>query len=1031
MLWRVAVWAALALAGAMPAARAQPVEVGTGRLLDNFEDITPWSASASDQVKATLRQVDGVKGRALCLDYDFNGVAGYAFARRALPLDFPENYRFDLQVRGDGLSNQLEVKWVDASGDNVWWARRRDYTPSTEWQPWAIKKRHIDLAWGPTSDKQLRRTASMELVVSSGKGGGRGSLCFDELHFTTLPAPSGAADAPVISAAAASLADAAQVRVDLGQPREFGGVVLHWSAQAAASRYDVQFSNDQEHWITVRSVQQAAGRDQYVLLPESETRFLRLLLHDAATVAPKLDSIEVRDVAFGASPNAFFQVIAKESAPGLYPRGFSGQQPYWTLVGVDGGSDSGLIGEDGAIEVGKGGFSIEPFLITGPGAAGRVTWAQVRATQTLQEGYLPIPTVHWQYQDLALDVTAVASGSTQQAQLLGRYTLVNRGSKARSFKLVLALRPFQVNPPMQFLNTPGGVSDIHSIAWDRQAVSVNGQRRVWPLEVPDAFASSGFQAGHILDKVERSSSNAAQSLNDDFGYASGALVYQVTLPPHGRKTFHLLMPLYGAVQLPPDARRSARWAEQQHKVVADAWREKLNRVSLQVPVAGQHVADTLRSSLAHMLMSRDGPALQPGTRSYARSWIRDGAMMVEGLLRLGQNRVASDFVEWFAPYQFDSGKVPCCVDKRGADPVPENDSHGELIFAIAELYRYTHDSAQLERLWPHVERAANYLETLRQSERNPQNRAGERAGFWGMMPASISHEGYSAKPMHSYWDNFWSLRGFKDAAFIADVLGHAAAGKRIAAERDEFRRELHQSLALTAQRHQIDYLPGAAELGDFDATSSTVALSPGGEQSRLDPELFKGTFERYWNNFVARRDGPADWEDYTPYELRTVGSMLRLGQAGRAHEALTFFFGDQRPQGWNQWAEVVGREVRQPRFVGDMPHTWISSDYVRSALDMFAYEREDDQALVLAAGIPVAWMQGSGVAVSGLRTSCGTLGYRLRLVRGQLHLDLQPGVTLPAGGLVFQWPGKTRPPQAMVNGRPLPWDGMTLRVLSI
>ena len=43
----------------------------------------------------------------------------------------------------------------------------------------------------------------------------------------------------------------------------------------------------------------------------------------------------------------------------------------------------------------------------------------------------------------------------------------------------------------------------------------------------------------------------------------------------------------------------------------------------------------LRSSLAHMLMSRQGPILQPGTRSYNRSWIRDGAMMAEGLNRLG------------------------------------------------------------------------------------------------------------------------------------------------------------------------------------------------------------------------------------------------------------------------------------------------------------------------------------------------------------------------------------------------------------
>ncbi len=1028
MLWRVLACALLCIAGATPSARSQPLDVGATRVLDNFQDFTPWSASASDQVKATLRQADGVNGRALCLDYDFNGVSGYAFARRALPLDFPENYRFNLQVRGDGPSNHLEVKWVDASGDNVWWATRRDYTPSAAWEPWVIKKRHIDLAWGPTTDRQLHHSETMELVVSSGQGGGRGALCFDELRLTSLPVAVGAVPDPVISAVAAAAPEAAQVLVDLGLTREFGGLVLHWAAQADVADYEVQFSDDKQRWRTVPAVQHRAGSQHYLLLPESETRYLRLLLHGTATFAPQLERLSVRELAFGASPNAFFQAIAKESALGLYPRGFSGQQPYWTLVGVDGGRDSGLIGEDGAIEVGKGGFSIEPFLITGPGAPGHVTWAQVRATQTLQDGYLPIPTVHWQYQDLELDVTAVARGNALQSQLLGRYTLVNRGSRTRSFTLVLALRPFQVNPPMQFLNTPGGVASIRSIAWDRQAVSVNGQARVWPLQAPDAFVASRLASGHILDMVEQGGSNEAQSLADDGGYASGALVYQVRLAPHARKTFDVLMPLVGAVQPPPGARSRARWAAQQQAAAAADWREKLNRVTLQVPESGQPLVDTLRSSLAHMLMSRDGPALQPGTRSYARSWIRDGAMMVEGLLRLGQNRVASDFVEWFAPYQFDSGKVPCCVDRRGADPVPENDSHGQLIFSVAELYRYTHDRPQLERLWPHVERAVNYLETLRQSERSALNRSAARAAFWGMMPASISHEGYSAKPMHSYWDNFWALRGFKDAAFMAAVLEHAETAQRMAAQRDEFQRELHQSLALTAQQHQIDYLPGAAELGDFDATSSTVALSPGGEQSRLGPVLLRGTFERYWKNFVARRDGPGDWEDYTPYELRTVGSMLRLGQIERAHEALKFFFADQRPQGWNQWAEVVGRDARKPRFVGDMPHTWISSDYVRAALDLFAYERESDQAVVLAAGIPVAWMHGRGVSVSGLRTSYGSLGYRLRLLRGRLHLDLQPGLTPPSGGFVLKWSGTNPPPPALVNGVVTKWDGTTLRV---
>jgi hypothetical protein len=39
-----------------------------------------------------LRWVDGVQGRAMCLDYDFSRASGFALARRELPLDFPQDF---------------------------------------------------------------------------------------------------------------------------------------------------------------------------------------------------------------------------------------------------------------------------------------------------------------------------------------------------------------------------------------------------------------------------------------------------------------------------------------------------------------------------------------------------------------------------------------------------------------------------------------------------------------------------------------------------------------------------------------------------------------------------------------------------------------------------------------------------------------------------------------------------------------------------------------------------------------------------
>ncbi|HEX7128904.1 MAG TPA: hypothetical protein VF217_02410, partial [Rhodanobacteraceae bacterium] len=46
--------------------------------------------------------------------------------------------------------------------------------------------------------------------------------------------------------------------------------------------------------------------------------------------------------------NEKVEALAKHAPRGSFPRGFSGQQVYWALVGVDGGSDSGLLSEDGA-----------------------------------------------------------------------------------------------------------------------------------------------------------------------------------------------------------------------------------------------------------------------------------------------------------------------------------------------------------------------------------------------------------------------------------------------------------------------------------------------------------------------------------------------------------------------------------------------------------------------------------------------------------------------------------------------------------
>jgi len=927
---------------------ARSDDLPQARVLDRFDTLTAWAPLASDDVSASIASAEGPHGPAMRLDFDLAGTAGYAIARRTLPLDLPANYEISFYLRADAPVNNFQFKLVDASGDNVWWFNRPNVAFPREWQLVTIDKRQIAFAWGPTKDRTLSHVAAIEFVVSAGRGGGRGSVYISELRLRELP------------------------------------------------------SEPSEPAPTARSASQ---------IPEPP------LAVDG--------TLATGDLASDASPNALFESLARPSPRGTYPRGFLAEASIWTLVGIDGGSKTGLLSEDGAVEVAKGGFSIEPFVVTDSQVA---TWADVAAEPFLVGGYLPMPGVTWHRPQWDLRVSSFASGSRAESRLIVRYELTNRTRKPLKLTLVLAARPFQVNPPVQFLNTVGGVSPIRGAAWTGSALILNGTREIFPLRPPDRAAIFSFKDGPIPRVLAERHWSGAQALHEPSGYASAALAYELTLPPRGAATVGLAVPLSGSATPPSlGALSSKQWIARQQDAVATAWRAKLNRVSLRVPAAAQPLVDTMRTALAHLLITRDGPALRPGTRSYARSWIRDGAMISESLLRLGYADVAADYLRWYAPHQFKSGKVPCCVDERGADPVAENDSPGEFVFLVEEIYRYTHDRALLGAMWPHVEAAIKYAETLRQSERADANLAPARRAFYGLMPASISHEGYSEKPMHSYWDDFWMLKGYEDAVSIATTLGHSDAASRIAAQRDEFRRDLHASLHASIATHGIAYLPGSAELGDFDPTSTTIAFAPRGDVRDLAPAWVQSTYERYWREFIDRRDGNTAWDVYTPYELRNVGAFIRLGWRDRAQELLAFFLDGRRPAAWHQWPEVVGRDPAKARFVGDMPHAWVASDFIDAVLDLFAYERDDDRSIVLAAGIPPAWLDGAGISVRNLHTAYGLLSYSLRKEGGTAILTLEAG-SRPPGHFVFVWPWKDLPRATRVNGRAARWQGNELHI---
>jgi hypothetical protein len=394
--------------------------------------------------------------------------------------------------------------------------------------------------------------------------------------------------------------------------------------------------------------------------------------------------------------------------------------------------------------------------------------------------------------------------------------------------------------------------------------------------------------------------------------------------------------------------------------------------------------------------------------------------MGAALLRIGDHRALPEFIRWFARYQRKDGFVPCSVDRSGPDWLVEHDSHGQLIYAVMESFRFTGDRAFLKELWPYVRKAAGYLEKLRALRLTPEYKAPEKIACHGLLPESASHEGYMAHPVHSYWDDAWGLRGLKDAAAIAAELGHESDARAFAKLAESFRESVAASVRRVIAEKKLCYVPGSVEWADFDPTATSNAVSLLQDMAVLPAKQLDEMYDEFMRTFRKKHIEGVQWNNYTAYEIRIIGALVRLGKRAEALELLEFFLSDRRPRRWNQWPEISWRNPRSPGHIGDVPHTWIAAEYMLSFASLFAFEREIDDSLIIGAGVDEKWIAArGGISVRGLPTWHGTLDLTMnRKANGALLVELGGNLRLPHGGFVVRPPTDRPIGSLTVNGSP-------------
>ena len=804
------------------------------------------------------------------------------------------------------------------------------------------------------------------------------------------------------------------------------GLVVDWAASTGAAR--LQARDVAGRWHDLAHDAQAGSRTQSWLAADAPitAQALRLTVEGGR---PGIQRLRLLGPAAVMTPMKRYQIAASGAHRALFPASLQMQQTYWTAVGVHAGMQKSIFDEYGNIEAFKGAPLVQPIWRSADGRSAGAAGQPVR--HALRDGWKPMPSATWSPQPgLELQSEAFAVQLGTQPVTFVRHRLRSTGNAAVTGTLTLAVRPMQMNPPWQ----NGGLSPIRTIATESGRVDINGRpllQSITPVGKAGAAPFGPEGRTEITAAIAEGTLPAAQQAQDAQGLAAAALAYPISLAPGASQSVVIAIPLGtaaaaadGTLPAAPPLELAAlpRDADAAFDALAtrasDDWHAKLGQVGLRLPDAS--LVDMLRAQAAYMLINQTGPAMQPGPRNYNRSFIRDGMATSAVLLRMGEAQVARDYLAWYTGHGVHAnGLVSPILNNDGSVNTGfgsdiEYDSQGQYVSLVADVARLDGGPESVRAYLPKVKAALRFLQELRERTLVPGYMADQPAPerFAGILAPSISHEGYPS-PTHSYWDDYWGLKGWHDGAWLAESLGdHETA----AWARQQYT-ALHDALAASVRATMawkgIDFIPSSADLGDSDPTGVSIALDPTGAQDVLPPDALRTTFARYLED-VRKRQQPDALYAYTPYEIRNVLSYVHLDQPDAANELLMGLLHDRRPLEWQVLAEVVHSRLRFPRYLGDMPHTWIGAEYGRTLFGMLM--REDDDALSLLPGTPVSWVSGEGLAVERLPTAFGTL--QMEAVQRDGTLTLTLGRGLREGTPVrLSWPNRTKPRKVTVDGK--------------
>ena len=665
-----------------------------------------------------------------------------------------------------------------------------------------------------------------------------------------------------------------------------------------------------------------------------------------------------------------------------------------TVIGVPGSRDhrKTFVEPGGSFSPGVGSFGVSIWIydhlqerLFAPEElpAEELTWEW-------EQGYLPVLNSNWRAGPLEVSQQLFATSLTSLENIVNSLSvkLTNSSSQPIKFSLYLVIRPY---------GPAGGKVRNLSVSKLNAGLVINDKIALLAAQAWNEFGALSFSESgqEISTALKKGQVPANQTVRDEIGLCSGALVYNLNIQPQACHQLEFDFFVYPLEHDYLKTFEEYHIQSYQAKVtqVINYWEKRLKVVQLDLP--DKRFSNAFYSILAQHLIATVNNEVRISTVTYPLFWLRDGVYIINALDKAGLHQEVRQQLARLQSKIFAGG--------FGAEP----DAFGEAIWVFYTHFQLTGDKTWLESVYSDLKERASWIIKARHTEQY----------LYDDVEARVPDRRYSAdsdlicepardgliqgrmdwhRPL--IWINAFALLGLKAMTEMADVLGKADEFELYRQEANEFQTALH------------DY--GHSHFGENER-DFVCAIWP---TSAFGEDDVANHYKEWWQKSRLKANGEYNSEALWKYfELGQAHNYLLLGDRAKALQTVSYYLEHHDVHnlyGWledssdiaENWSQVEGWYKLPSR----QPHGWVSSEFLLLLRDLWVYENEG--RLVLGQGVPAGWLQReSKMQILNMPSAFGPIDFKVFIPEKnkiEIEIFFQSLERLPLQlEICLSWPG--------------------------